>query len=368
MTTTLENPVNTQTLSQRMTQGRIPAPEGLRYALLLAEALRKIHDAGQVHGAVTPNAVALGRNGIELLQSLGSSGNITAYTAPEVVEGRAADARSDIFSFGAIVYEMLTGRQAFQGEGGELAAALATASPAPSGSPAVDRLVAACVAKDPAARVQRMQKLVLELKLLAVAVQRAEAPARKEPEDPIPGLRAEIREVEARMSEGIQRCEASIAAVNDRINEVENAVRETGVSLGSLEKSLHDRFSQFEQTVAEALARVEKGAHERVQSLEQSVGPVTNDRVLKVEQAAVINNDRIENVEHSLDALRRETSALRDAVAEDLSMFDKALKSQTASIESARTAMSQTDDLVERVVEALESLQSVVLEQTGQHA
>jgi len=356
MTPTLETPANTQTLAHRMDQGRIPAPEALRYALFLADAIRKIHDSGHVHGAVSPSAVAFNRGGIEMLQSLGSSGAITPYTAPEIVEGRPADARSDIFSFGAIVYEMLTGRQAFQGEGAALAASLATSTPAPSGSPAVDRLVFSCIAKDPAARVQRMQKLVLELKLLAVAVQRAEAPARKEPEDPIPGIRA-----------GIERSEASIAAVNSRISSVEQAVQETNASLNNLAKTFDERFSKFEQSVTEAIERAEKSAHSRVDHLEQVVGPVTNERVLKLEQATTVYGDRVENVERTLDGLRRDTIALREAVAEDLSMFDKTIKSQTTSIESARTAMAQTDDLVERVVEALESLQSVVLEQTGDH-
>src|SRR5690349_5764682 len=107
---------NSQTLGQRMAQSRIPVPEALRYAMILAEALRKVHDSGQVHGAVSPGAIAVTRNGLELLPALGSVGTVTPYTAPEVVEGRAADSRSDIFSFGTILYEMLTGRAAFSGE------------------------------------------------------------------------------------------------------------------------------------------------------------------------------------------------------------------------------------------------------------
>src|SRR5271165_4094711 len=160
----------TQSLAQRMAQGRIPVQDALRYSGLLAEALRKIHEGGQVHGALTPGCVALKGSGLELLNALGSSGEITPYTAPEVVQGHIADSRSDIFSFGAIVYEMLTGRAAFKGDTREaLTAAITGSAPAPSGSPAVDRLVASCLAKDPASRLQRVQKLILELKLLAVA-------------------------------------------------------------------------------------------------------------------------------------------------------------------------------------------------------
>ena len=119
--TTTEIVGNQQTLAQRMTQGRIPVPEALRYGMILAESLRKVHDAGQVHGAVSPASLAITRSGLELLPALGSAGAITPYTAPEVVQGRPADSRSDIFSFGAILYEMLTGRPAFSGEGTALA-------------------------------------------------------------------------------------------------------------------------------------------------------------------------------------------------------------------------------------------------------
>ena len=105
-----------QTLAQRMAKGRIPVPEALRYSMLLAEALRKIHESGQAHGAVSPSCIALNRAGLDLLPALGSMGFVTPYTAPEVVQGKPADSRSDIFSFGAILYEMLTGRAPFQAD------------------------------------------------------------------------------------------------------------------------------------------------------------------------------------------------------------------------------------------------------------
>src|SRR5580693_4636937 len=137
---TLETVGISQTLAQRMAKGRIPVPEAMRYSLTLAEALRKVHDSGQVHGAMSPSCIALNRTGLDLLPALGSTGLVSPYTAPEVVQGKPADSRSDIFSFGTILYEVLTGHAAFQGDTPEaLTDAIMTSAPPPSGSPALDR-------------------------------------------------------------------------------------------------------------------------------------------------------------------------------------------------------------------------------------
>jgi eukaryotic-like serine/threonine-protein kinase len=349
--TTTETVGNTQTLALRIGQGRIPVPEALRYGMILAEALRKVHDAGQAHGAVSPGSIAITRTGLELLPALGSVGEITPYTAPEVVEGRPADSRSDIFSFGTILYEMLTGHPAFTGAGAALAAALTTASPAPSGSPAVDRLVASCIAKDPAARWQRMQKLLLELKLLAVAVQRAETP-RREPVDPMPAIRAELQQMESRLAARLESSETAIETVNGRISGIEQAVKDSVAGMGRLEQAIEARISQFERAATESISRAEKAAGERIARVEESI--------------ASAGGERMERLERAVEGIHRDAAALRESVSEDLGMFDKALKSQNTAIESARTAMAQTDDLVERVVEALESLQSVVLEHSDE--
>src|ERR1017187_915216 len=106
-----------QTLAQRLAEGRLPIAEALRYAMQLADCLGKLHDVGKAHGAVTPSNLVVVAGGVELLPPPeGSSGAITPYTAPEVVQGRAADARSDVFGFGAILFEMITGRRAFEGD------------------------------------------------------------------------------------------------------------------------------------------------------------------------------------------------------------------------------------------------------------
>ena len=74
------------------------------------------------------------------------------------------------------------------------------------------------------------------------------------------------------------------------------------------------------------------------------------------------NAERIARLEEGLEAARKHFATLHDSVAQDFPGFEQGLTSQATAIQSARTAMAQTDALVERVVEALESLQSVVLE------
>src|SRR6202035_3160708 len=152
-------------------------------------------------------------------------------TAPEVaVDGRAADARSDIFSYGALVFEMLTGRRAFAGEDeAELVASICSAPTPASGSPVVDRLTGGCMAKDPAARWQRMQKIQLEVKLLTAAARRAgaAAPVRRDPEADN-NLRAEIQQVEARIAGRLQAHEQAVAEIQ----------RTTGDALGALRGEL----------------------------------------------------------------------------------------------------------------------------------
>src|SRR5664279_818000 len=157
-----------KTLAQMLSEGRLPVTAALRYAVQLADELRKLHDAGGVHGAVSPSNLELVATGLELLPAPEWSARATTpYTAPEVVQGRPADARSDIFSFGAILFEMMTGRRAFDGESRVALAANLTETPAPSsGSPIVDRLVGPCLNKNPDARSPRIRKVMLELKVL----------------------------------------------------------------------------------------------------------------------------------------------------------------------------------------------------------
>ena len=263
MTSTEYMPLNgTKTLAQRLSEGRLPLAEALRYAIQLAGCLRELHESGKAHGAVTPSNVALAAGGVELLPGReGRARAITPYTAPEVVQGCAADMRSDIFGFGAILFEMFTGRRAFDGESRAALMASLTKSPTPeTGIPALDRVVGSCLNKDPDARASRMRMIAMELKLLGV-------PAR--------------RELTNR-----QHGEQGFEALSARIDQIERAVEE----------------------------------------------------------------------------IRRHLTHFEHSVAADLVDIERSIKAQGTAIDSSRTAMSQTDDLVERVVEALESLETTVLD------
>jgi serine/threonine protein kinase len=196
-----------KTLRQRLNEGGISVQDALSYGALLAEALRAIHDDGRAHGAVTPDVIVLTPAGLELLPPEPGT-RITCYTAPEVAaEHKAADARSDIFSFAAVLFEMLTGRKAFEGDTDAAQVASLRNAPAPnSGNPAMDRLLAACFAKDPAARWQSIHKIQLELKLLIAGARRVGMPSTTRVHAPVgaaisdTGLRAEIAQIESRMN------------------------------------------------------------------------------------------------------------------------------------------------------------------------
>ena len=131
------------TLADRLAKGALPIDQALKTAIEVASALDKAHRAGIVHRDLKPGNIILTKNGAKLLDfGLAKSGaavvaaggqstlpttprNLTAqgtilgtlqYMAPEQLEGQEADARTDIFSFGTVLYEMLAGRKAFEGE------------------------------------------------------------------------------------------------------------------------------------------------------------------------------------------------------------------------------------------------------------
>ncbi|HEY1494580.1 MAG TPA: protein kinase [Candidatus Solibacter sp.] len=323
-----------KTLAQRLSEGRLPVADALRYGMLLAESLRRLHDSGKIHGAVTPINLSMAGEGLDLLPAPEwTKGAITPYTAPEVLHGREADIRSDIYSFGAILFEMLTGRRAFEGETRVALVSNITHAQIPtSGSPAVDRLIGACLSKNPETRTPRMQKVIMELKLLSVAARRTEPAAgagvRRDPLDSA-SVRTEIQQLEGRIA---ARFQAHERAVIDLQRSMDDAVRAMKAQIAGM-------------TAEFAAAKT---------SLSFSGGGGTLDGA---------SNERVHAVERKVEEMRQYLSRFERDMAADLVDIENSLKVQGAAIESSRTAMSQTDDLVERVVEALESLQSTVMDQ-----
>jgi len=164
-------PVAGELLSERLRRGPLPVEAALRYAVQIGRALQAVHNRAMVHGGVAPENIAVTGSGAALLQPRDvPDGSLAAYRAPEQVQGSLGDWRSDIFSYGAVLYEMAAGRPAFAGQGSALDAAILkhTPAPLPAATPTESvyaAVAASCLAKDPEQRRQRVQNAVIELRL-----------------------------------------------------------------------------------------------------------------------------------------------------------------------------------------------------------
>jgi len=206
----LQSPAGDAAAPAGMTRTPLALDETLRVATQLADALAAAHRAGIVHRDLKPGNIMLTRGGVKVLDfglaklrpsseqpgldapktttelPLTGEGVLLGtvpYMAPEQLEGRSIDARTDIFAFGAIVYEMATGRRAFTGESqASLVAAILDKEPEPiSGDqpltpPGLERLVRKCLAKDPDARWQSASDIADELRWLSTGSGTAVAP------------------------------------------------------------------------------------------------------------------------------------------------------------------------------------------------
>lgn len=190
-----------ETLASRLARESLSLDQALEIARQIADALAAAHRAGVVHRDLKPGNVMLTRDGAKLLdfglaKPLQESGAATVltmaptatspltaagsvigtfqYMAPEVLEGGEADSRSDIFAFGALLHEMVTGQRAFDGKTqASVVASILKEEPrplsatSPSTPAALDRLVRRCLAKDPDQRWQSTTDLAQELAWIA---------------------------------------------------------------------------------------------------------------------------------------------------------------------------------------------------------
>jgi len=191
-----------ETLADRLSKGPLPPDQVVQYGIQMADALDRAHRQGIVHRDLKPGNVMLTKAGVKLLDfglakhlatsveaeisqltsmptrgphdhPLTEQGTIMGtfqYMSPEQLEGKEADARTDIFAFGTVLYEMATGRKAFAGKSrASMIAAILERDPeplstvAPSTPPALDRLIRTCLAKDPDDRFQTAHDLKLHL-------------------------------------------------------------------------------------------------------------------------------------------------------------------------------------------------------------
>jgi eukaryotic-like serine/threonine-protein kinase len=204
-----------ETLADRVVRGPMPLDQVLKIGAEIAEALDKAHRAGITHRDLKPGNVMLTKSGVKLmdfglartaaggmagvagtaallsaamtltspspLQSpMTAAGTIIGtiqYMSPEQIQSKEADTRSDIFALGAVLYEMATGRRAFEGKSQlSVASAILEKEPEPvskliPASPAaLDQVIRTCLAKDPDERFQNAHDLMLQLRWIGEAV------------------------------------------------------------------------------------------------------------------------------------------------------------------------------------------------------
>ena len=195
-----------ESLADRLGKGALPTEQVLRFGIQIADALDKAHRQGIVHRDLKPGNVMITKTGVKLLDFglakpltaagarpvsgasvLATEAQVSApltergtvlgtfqYMAPEQLEGGEADGRSDIFAFGALLYEMATGKKAFSGKSqASLIGSILRDDPpsiteaAPMIPPALNRVVKTCLAKDPEDRFQTAHDAKLQLEWIA---------------------------------------------------------------------------------------------------------------------------------------------------------------------------------------------------------
>ncbi len=203
--------VEGETLAKRLEKGALPLEQVLKFGMQIADALDKAHRSGVIHRDLKPGNIMLTPTGAKLLDfglakpaaPLTSVATLTAavtqsspmteqgaivgtfqYMSPEQIEGKELDGRSDIFSLGAVLYEMLTGQRAFLGKSQlSVASAILEKEPAaistikPMTPPALDHAIRRCLAKEPERRWQSAADLADEMQWIAEGGSQAGVPA-----------------------------------------------------------------------------------------------------------------------------------------------------------------------------------------------
>jgi serine/threonine protein kinase len=266
------------------TEEALPVDEALRYACSLAQALRRMHQEGAVCGCLAPDHIVWNKNGVKLLQN--GAGGLTHYLSPEQARGEAADARSDIFAFGAIAYELLSGRKAFPArDPEELKKEILERSPAPlAGIPEeISSLVSRCLEKRREDRWQRMNSVVIELKLASATARQAHSAS--EWKERVASLRSQIAAQEGRLTAHQESQESVDADLRQSIVRLEETLDGQGTEIA--------RIHETQAVIQEAISALQKGAQIQAKTIEA------------IEAAALQTDEVVEHVVEAFGAMHR---------------------------------------------------------------
>ncbi len=183
----------------------LPLGKALDYAVQIASGLAKAHEAGVIHRDLKPGNIMLSRDGLVKLLDFGLARRVElgpghdttltiegqilgtpSYMSPEQAQGKPLDVRSDVFSFGSVLYEMVTGERAFE-KGSHMAALAAVVEEEPRALPFsvprdLEKIITRCLRKDPAQRFQHMDDVKVQLEELKKESESGQLPSRSTPE------------------------------------------------------------------------------------------------------------------------------------------------------------------------------------------
>jgi serine/threonine protein kinase len=292
------------TLESLLAQSSLSAGQALRHALKLGLAVRSAHKNGQIIGVLDPCHIYFDGDRAVIETA---SAEFSPYSAPELLAGAKPDVRSDVYALGGIVYHLLTG-QPFPGNSAPLGLLAAEEFQE------LESVILRCLDPKPDRRWEDVRILCIELRLLSHSVARLEAAAK-----PRPSFDAQLRAESSRLELIL---DSRIAASEQGLTEVRNTVSET-------REYLRTAFDFAEE-------------HLRAQA-------VTIDNLQK-------------KIAHTDDL-----ASACDRVTLSVQSIESRIDTHAESLETLQLIAAQTDSLVERVVESIDSLQSFMLERIGDH-
>jgi DNA repair exonuclease SbcCD ATPase subunit len=251
----------------------------------------------------------------------------------------------------------------------------------------LDRVVRACLCKDRAGRMQRMQQVKMELKLLAASERRSEPGVALRQTQIEAALRGEIQQLESRWASRFEQQKETFADLQCSLAEERSESEQQQQAVADLQRALAEAQSEsgqqrqavvdLQRELAEArsgseqqqetVAGLQRDLAEARSGLEAASAALkaTSTQLGEVDGRVAAVQERLAGAEQAATGVRGEMTGIQSKLAGEIQGLCQKVDAQAAAIQSARNSVTRTDDLVERVVDALEFLQSTVLEQSG---